>query len=104
MCTRPSIPSSTSTNAPKSVMLRTLPVDDVADAVLRVDQVPGVGLGLLEARATAAAPSWSMSSTTHSTQSPTFRIFDGCLTRLVHDISETWIRPSTPSSTSTKAP
>ena len=28
--------------------------------------------------------------------SPTLRIFDGCLTRLLHDISLTWIRPSTP--------
>ena len=31
-----------------------------------------------------------------STGSPTLRIFDGCLTRLLHDISLTWISPSTP--------
>ena len=48
--------------------------------------------------------SWSMPSTWHSTSWPTVRIFEGCLTFLDQDISETWIRPSTPSSSSTNAP
>ena len=46
----------------------------------------------------------STPSTIASTVSPTFRIFDGCFTRLLHDISLTWISPSTPGSSSMKAP
>ena len=46
----------------------------------------------------------STSRTTASTSSPTETTFDGCLIRLVQDISDTWIRPSMPGSSSTKAP
>ena len=44
------------------------------------------------------------SSTMTSTVSPTLTSFDGCRTRRVHDISETWTSPSTPGSSSTNAP
>ena len=46
----------------------------------------------------------STPSTIASTLSPTLRIFEGCLTRLLHDISLTWMSPSTPASSSTNAP
>jgi hypothetical protein len=46
----------------------------------------------------------STSSTWHSISWPTSRSFDGCLTFLVQLISLTWMRPSTPGSSSTKAP
>src|SRR5439155_776848 len=39
-----------------------------------------------------------------STSSPFFTTSDGCWTRLVHDMSEMWIRPSMPGSISTNAP
>ncbi len=39
-----------------------------------------------------------------SMTSPTDTTFEGCLMCLVHDISEMWTRPSTPGSSSTKAP
>ena len=45
----------------------------------------------------------SMLSTCASTVSPFFSTSDGCLI-LLHDMSEMWIRPSMPSSTSTNAP
>src|SRR5207247_10486475 len=45
----------------------------------------------------------SMSSTWTSTSWPTSSTFEGCVTRLVHDISETWIRPSMPLSISTRS-
>src|SRR2546423_1297568 len=42
--------------------------------------------------------------TTASTRSPFFSTSPGRWMRLVHDISDTWIIPSTPGITSTKAP
>ncbi len=48
-CTRPSIPSSTPTKIPKSVMLFTLPLIRGADRVVDLHQLPGIRLGLLEA-------------------------------------------------------
>ena len=39
-----------------------------------------------------------------STSSPFFTTSEGCCTRLVHDMSEMWIRPSMPGSISTNAP
>ena len=44
------------------------------------------------------------SSTMTSTVSPTLTSFEGCRTRRVQDISETCTSPSTPGSSSTKAP
>ncbi len=46
----------------------------------------------------------SSSVTMASISWPTTSSFDGLTTFFVQDISLTWIRPSTPSSSSTKAP
>jgi hypothetical protein len=46
----------------------------------------------------------STSRITDSTSSPMETTFEGCLIRLVQDISDTWMRPSIPGSISTKAP
>ena len=46
----------------------------------------------------------STSSTTTSTSCVVDRILPGCTFFLVHDISETWMRPSMPGSSSTNAP
>src|ERR1039458_4384067 len=47
-CTRPSMPSSISMKAPKSVMFRTRP--STIDAIARVDGGPRVGFELLQAQ------------------------------------------------------
>ena len=46
----------------------------------------------------------STSSTCTSTSCEVETILPGCMFFLVHDISETWIRPSMPGSSSTNAP
>ena len=95
--------SSTSTNAPNSVRLRTLPLMRVPTGYFSASSCQGLLSTCLRPsemrRAVGSTP-----STIASTVSPTLRIFDGCLTRLLHDISLTWIRPSTPGSSSMKAP
>src|SRR5215813_5287360 len=48
--------------------------------------------------------SWSIDVMIASMSSPFFRTSEGCLIRLVQDMSETWTSPSTPSSISTNAP
>ena len=80
-----------------------LAVDLRADRVLVGQVVPRVALDLLQAERNAPRRGVD-ESTIASTVSPTFRIFEGCLTRLLHDISLTWIRPSTPASSSMNAP
>ena len=97
------MPSSTSTNAPNSVRLRTLPVIVVPTGYLLRELVPRVGLDLLQAERNA--PRARIDAEHHALRPVArLRIFDGCLTRLLHDISETWIRPSTPGSSSMNAP
>ena len=81
------MPSSISTKMPKSAMLRTLPLHDGARRVLLRERLVRVRLELLHAERDAVLLDGSMSSTTASTMSPTATIFDGCLTRRVHDIS-----------------
>ncbi len=99
----PSMSSSTSTKAPNSVRLRTLPVIFVPTGYFSDSSFQGLLSTCLSPseirRAVGSTP-----STCASTVSPTFRIFDGCLTRLLHDISLTWISPSTPASSSMNAP
>ena len=97
------MPSSISTKMPKSAMLRTLPFTTVPGGYFSLSDSYGFG-------SSCFMPSeirfcfGSMSSTTASTMSPTATIFDGCLTRRVHDISEMWTRPSMPCSSSMNAP
>src|SRR5882724_4343866 len=102
-CTMPSMPSSISTNAPKFVRLRTLPVIFVPG---------GYFFGTCDH---GLASSWRMprdifcssrliSSTSASISSPTFSTSDARATRLVQESSDTCTMPSTPSSNCTNAP
>ena len=68
-----------------------------------VKSVQGSGSSCLRPRLMRLALA-STSSTWHSISWPTSRSFDGCLTFLVQLISLTWMRPSTPGSSSTNAP
>ena len=97
------MPSSISTKMPKSAMLRTSPLTTVPGGYFSVSDSYGFGSSCFMPRLMRF---WrgSTSSTTASTVSPTSTTFDGCLTRLVQDISETWTRPSMPSSSSMNAP
>ncbi len=81
-----------------------LAFDDRAHREAVREVLPGIALGLAQREADPSLIRMSSSETMASTSSPTARIFDGLTTFLVHDISLTWIRPSTPSSISTKAP
>ena len=103
MWTRPSIPSSTSMKAPKSVRFLTLPVMRSPSWYRSLIICQGFG-SVCRRPSDSRRAALSTSRTTASTVSPTARTFEGCLTLLVHDISETWIRPSTPGSSSMKAP
>ena len=100
---RPSMPSVISTKAPNSVRLRTLPSMTLPSGWVSSSSSHGLRSVW---RSDRLMRRWSMSSseTIASTSSPTSRILAGLTTFLVHDISLTWIRPSTPSSISTKAP
>src|SRR5579885_676959 len=100
---RPSTPSSSSTNTPKSVRLFTLPLTRLPTGWFARTSSQGLGSVCLR----PSEMRWltlSTSSTWTSTSWPTSRIFEGCVTRFVHDISETWISPSSPRSSSTNAP
>ena len=74
-----------------------------ADRVLLDEALPRVGQALLEAERDAAL-GVSTSSTITSTSWLVETILPGCTFFLVQLISETWTRPSTPGSSSTKAP
>src|SRR3989475_12093311 len=102
-CTSPSKPSSISTNAPNSAMLRTFPVTPVPTGYLSAVSSQGSGCACLIPSETRRSLGL-MSSTTTSTSSPTFASFDGCCTFLLQLISETCTSPSTPCSSSTNAP
>ena len=103
MCTRPSTPGMISTKAPKSVRLRTTPL--MVLPTLYDSATCSQGLGwVARSDSDSRRFSASTSETTTSTSSSISRIERGFLTFLVHDISLTWIRPSTPSSSTTKAP
>ena len=102
-CTSPSIPGSISTKAPKEVRFRTTPERTVP-------------VGYFTGRASHGSSSicfipseifssdGSTLSTTASISSPMETSLEGCRTFRVQDISEMWTRPSTPFSSSTKAP
>src|SRR6266852_5523416 len=102
-CTSPSKPSSISTNAPNSAMLRTLPVTTVPTGYFSATSSQGSGCACLIPSETRRSLGL-MSSTTTSTSSPAFTTFEGCVGFFDQLISVTWTRPSTPCSSSTKAP
>src|SRR5271168_1243409 len=68
-----------------------------------LDLGPGVAQRLLEAQGEAAFAIFTP-RTTASTVSPVLSTSLGFLTFLAHDISDKWINPSTPGSSSTNAP
>src|SRR5207245_6577771 len=102
-CTRPSMPGSISTKAPKSATLVTLPFTRLPIGYLLGSSVHGSGCSCLMPRLNRSF-STSMLSTTASTSSPFLNKSPGCLMRWVQEMSETCTRPSMPSCTPTKMP
>ena len=101
--TRPSMPSPRSTKAPKSVRRAILPV--MTAPTLWFSKKISQTLGSI--CFTPRLMRWARGSrlrTLAMTSSPFFTISPGCLIFLVQLKSDTWIRPSMPSSSSTKAP
>ena len=102
-CTIPSISPSSPRNRPNSVLFLTSP--SMVDPGGCFSTKTSHGL-----RMVCLSPSemrrftGSTSSTCTSTSCDVETIFPGCTFFLVHDISETWIRPSMPGSSSTNAP
>ena len=103
MWTRPSMPSSISTNRPKLVKLRTFP--ECLDCTGNLNSMlsHGSGTSCFMPRLIFRS-SRSMPNTTVSISSPTFRNSWALRRCWLQLISLTWSRPSTPSDTSTKAP
>ena len=100
----PSMPSGSSTKAPKSVIRTTLPVRSIPIRYFSGTVVfQGSGWVCFRPREIRRAI-LSTCRTMASTRSPFFRISEGCFTRLVQDMSEIWMSPSIPSSSSMKAP
>ena len=102
-CTSPSIPGSISTKAPKEVRLRTFPCSRVPVGYLSGRASQGSSSICFMPSEIFSAPG-STFSTTASISSAMDTSFDGWRTLRVHDISEMWTSPSTPFSSSTKAP
>ena len=100
---KPSIPSSISTKAPKLVRLRTRPVSFVPTGYFVSKSSQGFGCSCFSPRDSFWL-SLSISRTTASITSSLATTFDGAIFRRVHDISDIWMRPSTPSSNSRNAP
>ncbi len=97
------MPGSTSTNAPKEVRFRTGPVMWVPGGYLAGRESHGSSSVCFIPREIFCSSS-STRSTTHSISSPIDTSCEGCRTLRVQLISEMWTRPSTPFSSSTKAP
>ncbi len=97
------MPSASSTNAPKLVIRTTLP-STTSPTWTRPKKSSHTSVASCLRPSDRRWFSASMLSTIASTSSPFFSISDGCLRRLLHDMSEMWMRPSMPSSTSTNAP
>ena len=102
-CSRPSMPSSSSTNAPYVVRLRTRPSTTVPGGNRPSTSSQGFPSACFMPSEISCF-SRLMSSTTTSTSSPTFTTSCGWLMRLLQDISEMWTKPSMPSSSLTNAP
>ena len=102
-CTIPSISPSRPTNRPNSVMFLTSPSTIEPFGWLSAKAVPGILLGLLEAQRDAPFcridfENLNLTSWLVETILPGWTFF------LIQLISETWMSPSTPGSSSTKAP
>src|SRR4030095_14491717 len=97
------MPSSTSTNTPKSAMLGTLPLIFVPTGNFRGTSSQRFVHSCCRPRETFS-PSVSTLSTTTSSSSPFLNSSFGSRIFCVHEMSETWTRPSMPSSMPTKTP
>ena len=99
----PSMPSSISTNAPKFVRLRIRPKILVPTGYFCSKSSHGFCCNCLIPKEIRLS-SLEISRTIASILSPLLTIRDGATLRRVHAISETWINPSTASSSWTKTP
>ena len=99
--TKPSTPSATSTNAPKSSRLTTLPFTTSPTSWLFTNESNGLSSNCLRPREILFF-SWFNFNILTSILSPTLSTSDGTST-LLQAMSETWSNPSSPF-TSTKAP
>ena len=97
------MPGSISTKAPKEVRLRTVPSSLVPVGYFMGRASQGSSSICFIPREIFSS-SVSTLRTTASISSPMDTSFEGWRTFRVHDISEMWTRPSTPFSSSTKAP
>ncbi len=103
MWIRPSMPGSISTNAPKLVRLRTLPLIRVPTGYLSGSTIHGSCSVCFMPSEIFSSVSSTL-STTASMVSPMETILDGCRTLRVQHISVMWTRPSMPGSSSMNAP
>ena len=103
MCTRPSTPSSSSTNTPKFVKFLTTALCFEPTGYFSLMLAHGSALSCLIPRDIFLS-SLSRVRMLASTSSPTLRKSCALLRCDDHDISETWIRPSTPGWISMNAP
>ena len=103
ICTNPSMPSSSSTNSPKLVKLRTTPFCFEFNGYRSLISAQGSCFNCFKPRDIFRS-SRSMFKMTHSMSSPTLR--KSCALRRCCDqlISETCNRPSTPGAISMNAP
>src|SRR5690554_254138 len=104
-CTRPSMPSSNSRNKPKLVRFLTTPLCLLPTEYLvpMSSLVHGSSVSCLIPKDIFLS-SLSNVNTTASISSPTFTKSAGFLKCCDHDISDTWIKPSTPGASSRNAP
>ena len=102
-CAMPSISPSRPMNSPNSVMFLISPSTSVSTGNLSTKAVQGLSKHCFkpsEMRRLSGSVSRTMTSTSWLVDT----ILPGCTFFLVQLISETWTRPSTPGSNSTKAP
>src|SRR6266700_3603878 len=99
----PSMPSATCTNTPNLVRLTTGPSTADPTGNFSATSAQGSPSACFNPSDMRCSPAFTPRITA-STVSPGFTRSLGLCTFLTHDISETWINPSTPGSSSTKAP
>src|SRR5579864_8476240 len=102
-CTMPSTSPSRPRNRPNSVLFLTSPSTSEPGGYFSRNTSQGLRMVCLrpsEMRRLTGSTSRTCTSTSWEVET----ILPGCTFFLVHDISETWIRPSMPGSSSTKAP
>src|SRR6201998_1791448 len=102
-CTMPSTSPSSPRNRPNSVLFLTSPSTSEPGGYFSTNTSHGLRMVCLSPSEMRRLTG-STSSTCTSTSCEVETILPGCTFFLVHDISETWIKPSIPGSSSTNAP